>query len=148
MKDVSRNRPQPENWEPNKKGKKAKFDKYLSIILFMQVAENKNRARFDRRRPAAHQLQVMMSITRSPGLEGPQTSIFIIFPPILPIFVQFFLILLTVNNCDHFQVCDGIVRSKLPLFDQALIFIILITIHHYSFSLIISLCIIMHWYAL
>jgi hypothetical protein len=41
--------------------------------LIKKVAENKNRARFDRRRPAAHQLQV----------------------------------------------CDGIVRSKLPLFDQA-----------------------------
>jgi len=41
--------------------------------LIKKVAENKNRARFDRRRPATHQLQV----------------------------------------------CDGIVRSKLPLFDQA-----------------------------
>jgi len=41
--------------------------------LIKKVAENKNRARFDRRRPAAHQLQV----------------------------------------------CDGIVRSKLPLFDQS-----------------------------
>ena len=40
------------------------FETFMKRILKTQkqkVAENKNRARFDRRRPAAHQLQVFFN---------------------------------------------------------------------------------------
>ena len=46
-----------------KKVKKAtNCQNFVNVCKFVQVAENKNRARFDRRRPAAHQLQVRIII--------------------------------------------------------------------------------------
>ena len=46
-----------------KKVKKAtNCQNFVNLCKFVQVAENKNRARFDRRRPAAHQLQVRIII--------------------------------------------------------------------------------------
>ena len=63
FKDISWNCSQPENRESYKKGKLIEtfFEIFMKRILKnkkQKVAENKNRARFDRRRPAAHQLQV------------------------------------------------------------------------------------------
>ena len=45
-------------------------------------------------------------------------------------------------NYDRFQVCDGIVRSKLPLFDQALSF------HYYCYFMIIIINLIRSWFIL
>ena len=120
-KDFSRDCSQPENREPDKKGETWFFWRVFTNWK-QQVAENKNRARFDRRRPATHQLQVMtfnFIISARKGMRWKMSpSINLIQEvPIRPLKVIYFyvskLLLLF-----YFQVCDGIVRSKLPLFDQ------------------------------
>ena len=69
----------------------------------MQVAENKNRARFDRRRPAAHQLQVrlmrMMLIII--------VMMMIIMVMMVIIMVMMMMMQLMHDGCDdHVMSCD------------------------------------------